>query len=75
MENRVCDKCGNKYSVISGLSTHQRTWLCVKSELGREPDLEDFYRWVLDNQDNLLSMYKHTVPTAESYFIQKEDKQ
>ena len=71
----VCEKCNNKYSVNRGLSTHQRTWLCSQSSLGREPNLEDFYKWVLDNRDNLLPMYKHAVPTAESYFMQKEDKQ
>ena len=71
----VCEKCNNTYSVNRGLSTHQRTWLCAKSGLGRESNLEDFYRWVLDNQDNLLSMYKHAVPTAETYFMQREDKQ
>ena len=71
----VCEKCNNKYSVNRGLSTHQRTWFCAKSGLGREPNLEDFYRCVLDNRDNLLSMYKHAVPTAETYFMQREDKQ
>ena len=75
MEYNVCNKCNNMYSVNRGLSTHQRTWLCAKSGLGREPNSEDFYRWILDNRDNLLSMYKHAVPTAESYFMQKEDKQ
>ena len=85
-EYGVCEKCNNKQNVNRELSTHQRTpkapqteglgtWLCAKSGLGREPNLEDFYRWVLDNQDNLLSMYKHAVPTADTYFMQREDKQ
>ena len=71
----LCDKCGNKYSVNRGLSTHQRTWLCAKSELGRDTNLDDFYKWILDNKDNLLSMYQSKVPSAEAWFMQKEDKQ
>ena len=74
-EYRVCEKCGNKYSVNGGLSTHQRTWLCAKSELGRDTNLDDFYKWLLDNKDNLLSMYQSKVPFAEAWFMQKEDKQ
>ena len=74
-EQRVCDKCGNKYSVKSGLSTHQRTWLCVKIGLGRESNLDDFYRWILDNRHDLLHIYKQKVPSVESYSMHKEDKQ
>ena len=75
MEYRVCDKCGNRYSVNHGLSNHQRTWLCAKSELSRESTLDDFYKWILDNKDNLLYMYKQKVPCAEAYFMKLEDKQ
>ena len=74
-EYRVCEKCGNKYSVNGGLSTHQRTWLCAKSGLGRETSLDDFYRWILDHRNDLLHVYKQKVPSAESYFMQQEDKQ
>ena len=73
-EYKVCDKCGNKYNVPHGLSNHQRTWLCAKSELSREATLDEFYRWILDNRDNLLSIYKQKVPSAEAYFMKKEDK-
>ena len=74
-DSRVCNKCGNQYRVNSGLSTHQRTWLCAKSELSREATLDDFYRWILDNRDNLLSIYKQKVPSAEAYFRKQEEQQ
>ena len=41
-EYRVCDKCGNNYSVNGGRSTHQRTWYCFKKQLGRESNDDDF---------------------------------
>ena len=74
-EYKVCEKCGNNYSVNGGLSTHQRTWACAKSELGRETNLDDFYMWILDNKDNLLSIYKQQVPSAEAYFLKQRNKQ
>ena len=65
----------NRYSVHGGLSTHQRTWLCAKSGLGRDTNLDDFYKLILNNQNNLLSMYQHKVPSAEAYFMKLENKQ
>ena len=73
-ETRLCDKCGNTYSVNQGLSTHQRSWGCAKSELGREATNEDFYRWILENKDNLLYGLKQFIPSAETYFMKLEDK-
>ena len=62
---KVCEKCGAEVKYNKALGTHQRTWACAKALLPEKATEGDFYKWVLENQDHLLSRYKDVIPIAK----------
>ena len=67
MDIKICERCGSRVRISMGMPRHMKTWSCAKSGMQTEDTREEFYKWILENKDNLLASYRHHIKAAEEY--------